>query len=385
MCEPDYNGRGIVNLMASLQAGLRGEEAAYPGCDLLPAAWVADHRKVILVVIDGLGYDYLRAHPEAAWLNAHCAGDLSTVYPPTTASAITTFLTGDAPRQHGMVGWFQRFAAFPEVFALLPGYPRGGGEPLAARVGDLRTFLEHRPFSERLGVPAHLVSPAHIADSPYNRAHLGSAALQPYEGLEGLVSRCREIARRPDAAYVYAYWHRLDQIGHEVGMHGPVAAAHLAEIDAALAGLAEDLRGTGSLLLVAADHGHLDTVPGRRLELNRYPDLLDCLDGPMSGEPRTAYCHVRAGQAARFERLAADLLGEVAELHRPEDLIAAGWFGPGRDHPHFRYALGDYVLLLRDGYAAYQRIQGETAHVQVGVHGGQSRAELRVPLVAAAA
>jgi hypothetical protein len=299
----DYHGSGIVNLMASLQRGLGGRPHAYRECGGLEPARVSAHAKVFLLVIDGLGFDYLRRRPAAAWLNAHCSGALSSVYPPTTSAAITTFLTGDAPAQHAMVGWFLRFAEFPEVFAVLPGHARGGGRALAARVGDLRRFLGHRGFAERIRVPAHVVSPAHIAHSPYNLAHLGPAELHAFEGLEGLVGACAAIARRPGPAYVYAYWHGLDAVGHASGMESGEASIHLAAIDAALARLHEALRGTGSLLVVTADHGHLDTTPADRHLLNHYRDVTSCLDGPVSGEPRTVYCHLAAGASSRFEGL----------------------------------------------------------------------------------
>jgi hypothetical protein len=81
--------------------------------------------------------------------------------------------------------------------------------------------------------------------------------------------------------------------------------------------------------------------------------------------------------------LVEDVLGGAVELQRPEDLLAQGWYGRGAPHPRVRAALGDYVLVLRERHAIYQRLPGESWHVQVGVHGGLSRAELQVPLVIA--
>ncbi|MEJ2575149.1 MAG: alkaline phosphatase family protein [Gammaproteobacteria bacterium] len=217
MIRPDYTDLGIVNLMASLRAGLAAGRRSYgaggysyPVCSALPPERVRDHPKVFLVVIDGLGFDYLRRQTGAPWLNAHLAAALSSVYPPTTTSAITTFLTGEAPLQHGMLGWFQRFAEFSQVFAVLTGQARGGGAPLAERAGDLRRLLGHVAFGERIGVRSHVVAPAHIAGSPYNLAHLGPAELHPFEGLDAGVAACTRLARRPGRAYVYVYWHGLD-------------------------------------------------------------------------------------------------------------------------------------------------------------------------------
>jgi len=228
-----------------------------------------------------------------------------------------------------------------------------------------------------------VVSPAHIAHSPYNLAHLGPAELHACEGLDGLVGACAGIASRSGPAYVYAYWHGLDAIGHASGMESGEASVHLAAIDTALARLHEALRGTNSLLVVTADHGHLDTLPSERHLLNDYRDVTACLDGPVSGEPRTVYCHLAPGTGARFEALAAEVLGDIADLYRPEELLARGWFGEGRLHPRLRDHLGDFVLILHGAHALYQRLPGDEPMTQVGVHGGTSGAELRVPLVIA--
>lgn len=61
---PDYQGGSIVNLMASLQVGLGGADHAYAHLSLLPADEIIHQRQVLLWVIDGLGYNYLRSHPE---------------------------------------------------------------------------------------------------------------------------------------------------------------------------------------------------------------------------------------------------------------------------------------------------------------------------------
>ena len=124
---PDYHGGSIVNLMATLQMGLGGERHAYAPLRQLSPDAVGAHRQVILWVIDGLGYAYLRAHPEAAHLNAALQGRMTSVYPPTTASAITTFLTGDAPQQHGLTGWFVYFRELGTILSVLPGRTRYGG------------------------------------------------------------------------------------------------------------------------------------------------------------------------------------------------------------------------------------------------------------------
>ena len=122
---PDYAGRGIVNLMASFAAGLGADPGRYSELRALPASEVASHRQVVLIVIDGLGYDFLREHAEIApTLNAHLRETMTSVFPATTAAAIGTYLTGVAPIEHGLTGWHMHLRELGAVLAVLPGRAR---------------------------------------------------------------------------------------------------------------------------------------------------------------------------------------------------------------------------------------------------------------------
>lgn len=95
---PDYGGGSIVNLMASLLRA-RGGEAAYPNLRLLPPEAIRDYTNILLLVIDGLGANWLAERSPRGILSRHQLGSISSVFPTTTAAAITTFLTGHAPQQ----------------------------------------------------------------------------------------------------------------------------------------------------------------------------------------------------------------------------------------------------------------------------------------------
>ena len=381
---PDYQGRSIVNLMASLQAGLRGGAHAYPPLAALPPDRVAAHQRVLLWVIDGLGLNYLRAHAEAAALNAHLCAGITSVFPPTTASAITTFVTGDAPQQHGLTGWHMYFRELGSVLAVLPARPRLGGATLSAAGVDLDALLGHRAFADRIGVASHTVAPQAIADSDFSVAHRGRAALAAFADLDGLVAACIECLRADGERFVYAYWSELDALGHRVGMHSEAAHDHLLELDRAFAELLDGLRGTGTLVIVCADHGQIDAPLQRRIDLDDHAELRDCLVLPLCGELRAAYCYLRPGSEERFDGYVADVFGDALYNMPAARAIADGWFGLGDPHPRLAERIGDRILLLRDDYTIKDWLPHERRFDMVGVHGGLSDDERLVPLVVAA-
>jgi hypothetical protein len=309
---------------------------------------------------------------------------MTSVYPPTTTTAVTTLLTGDAPQQHGLTGWHMYFRELGSVLAVLPGRPRYGGVALGAAGIDTRALLGHTPFADRIGVEACSIAPAAIAHSDFNLAHLGRAALTGYEGLDGLLEAVSATLRQPGRRYVYAYWPALDAIGHREGIHSAAAASHLQDLDRTFMQLLERLQGTDTLVIVCADHGQVDTTPATRLCLDDHPALRELLALPLCGEPRSAFCYLRSGCEADFDNYVAAELAGVARALPARQLLEEHWFGPGQPHPELAWRIGDRVLLLRANYTLKDWLPQEQRVELVGVHGGLSSDEMLVPLVVAA-
>jgi hypothetical protein len=375
---PDYAGGGIVNLMASLIRA-RGGQADVPDLTLLPARMLADARHVILLIIDGLGAEWLQRHSPNGLLASHRRGAITSVFPPTTATAITSYLTGDAPRQHGLTGWYTWLGELGCVMTVLPGRPRYGGVGYSRAGIDAARLFGHRPVFDRMGTATVAVSPAHIASSDFNRAHLGRAQQRTFETLKGMFKEmARSVRRARERSYVYAYWPGLDSIGHDEGIDSPEALNHLRQLEQGIADFVAAAAGTDTALLVCADHGQIDTTDADGVLVGDHPVLADCLALPLCGEPRAAFCYVRAGMTDPFERYVTDALSERFELYRSSDIV--DWLGPGDSHPRLAERIGDYTLLARGNNVIRDQLPFEDPAHQVGVHGGLSTAELMVPL-----
>ena len=382
MQRPDYGGGSIVNLMNSLVSGLGGRATGYPPLRTLDPARVAAARRVVLLVIDGLGYEFLVGHAAGGALRAGLAGPIDSVFPPTTATAITTFLTALAPRQHGLTGWYTYLREAGTVATVLPYTTRYGRLSLAGARVSAAALYGLTPVFDRLRVPSTAVLPAHIADSEVSRALAGRAIRSAYRSLAGLFRRTLEAVRRaPGRTFVYAYWAEMDSLAHRHGVASAQVAAHLAELDTRFAAFLAALAGTDTLLLVTADHGFVDVPPARRLRLEDSPDLADALVLPLCGEPRTAYCYLHPQRAERFAEEVAVHLGTAAEARPSHALIEADWFGVGDTHPRLAERVGHWTLLMGDGYALTDRLVGERPCPMVGFHGGTTSAEMRVPLM----
>ena len=385
MTLPDYEGGSIVNLMRSLGDAC-GADAPLPYAPLrggkVSLRDTAKH--IVLLVIDGLGCRYLEHHGAGSRLQAHLQASLTSVFPSTTASAVTTFLSGLAPQQHALTGWHMYFDELGTIAAVLPLRPRSCDRvDLSQEEWPARLF-GHRPFVGRIARTATFVSPREIADSPFNRYHSAGAQVIAYATLEELFGAIVRAVRQAEApSYTHAYFSELDSLAHVHGIGSEQVSRRFAELDRAFGKCLDALAGSDTLLVACADHGFIDSPPGRQIDLAEHPDLAATLARPLCGERRVAYCYVRPGQAARFEAEAARALDGRADCYRADALVARGWFGPGAPDPRLAARIGDYVLVMRDNWTLLDWVEGEKRYRQFGVHAGVSKEEMIVPLVVA--
>lgn len=380
---PDYRSGSIVNLMGAILEAFGAEpRPAYPPLAGLEA--VLARRTVVLLVIDGLGDECLaRAHAPA--LLGHRRDRLTSVFPSTTATAITTFLTGEAPQQHGLTGWHTYFKELGSVVTVLPFVARHGGEPLSRAGIEAGPFLGHAPVFDRLRARSVVVAPERIIHSDFNVAHSGRAERRGFATLAQLFGTVSAIARSAaERTYVYAYWPELDHLAHEHGVGSRAVRGHLGELDAAFGRFLAHLHGTDTGVIVTADHGFIDVPPERNIELDDHPALADTLVLPLCGERRAPYCYVHPDRRAEFERYVRERLAHACELHASQALIEAGWFGLGPPHPRLHERVGHYALVMKENWTLKDWLPGERRFVQLGVHGGTTAEEMYVPLIVTA-
>ncbi len=379
MLKPNYHDGSIVNLMSSLTLGLGGTPGPYRPLPLLPPEIIAEADHVVLWVIDGLGHRYLQRHGDLFKRYLH--GSMTSVFPTSTAPAITTFLTGVAPQQHGVTGWFMNLKELGTVTLILPFQPRWGKVALN---GDVSALLGYSVVFDRLPVRSYFVIHRSLVDSAYSTAGAGGAIRLGYRSLRDCLNLLIEtLTGRRERSYIYAYWSLFDSLCHEHGVGSATALNHLRELEAAFGFLLQALAGSNTLLIITADHGFIDTTPTYTTRLERHPELAACLSMPLCGELRAIYCHLRPGKISFFENSVRERLGNHYALYPSEELIQQGWFGLGEPDPRLSERIGDYTLLPQGQHILTDSLPGEKPWNQVGVHGGLSAQELYVPLVLA--
>ena len=200
---PDYRGACLSNVVPAL---IEPGDTPPPW---LPAPAV-DAEQIVLLLLDGLGWEQLEPRRSLAPVLSSMAGaDITTVSPSTTATALTSLATGTPPGEHGVVGY--RMVEHGDVLNVLRwSTPSGDARKrIDPRVGQQSVpFAGHRP---------PVVTRAEFVETGFTQAHLDQVRFTGYRTTSTLVT---EIARhaRGGEPFVYAYYDGIDKVSHEYGL-----------------------------------------------------------------------------------------------------------------------------------------------------------------------
>ncbi len=381
MNRPDYSGGCLVNLVQSISTACGSRNTHYQQLAELPAVRLGESRHIVLMVIDGLGQAALDRHRNSPNLHKHQITTLSSVFPSTTASAITTFMTGLSPAQHGLTGWHMHLEEIDQTLAILPLTPRC--EPAKKLPQELPPLLfDYRTLYQQLDRECWVVAPQSIASSPFNTWHARGASTVAYTTLPEMFSQLAGLLKGAKTPrYIYAYYPDLDTVSHRFGTDSDRAQQTLERFDAAFGAFVSNVQGSDAWVLATADHGFIDSPPDRVISLDDHSQLAAFLVRPLCGERRVAYCYVAQENRPGFETYVRKNLAECIDLYPSAGLIRDGWFGPPPWNAQLASRVGDYTLVMKDNWTIKDWLPGEKRYPMLGVHGGVSAAEMRVPLI----
>ncbi|MEO0024577.1 MAG: hypothetical protein RL196_1018 [Actinomycetota bacterium] len=343
--------------------------------------------RVVAVLVDGLGTYNLRAGGGHAPLLNRKLIDSPSIhagFPSTTATSITSFGTGLAPGQHGIVGYK---VLDPKT-----------GQPLNQLTGWSKDFdpLQWQPnqtVAEKAvdrNVDVFVIGPKEYATSGFTTLTMRGAKYLAAKSILDRANLALEILANPKPALAYLYVPELDQKAHSFGADSTEWLTALEELDSAMAKLTAPLverKFERAAVVLTADHGIVD-VPQSHLI------YLDAFDLPelklVAGDPRANYLYLtKRLEAAELNALVEDIqnqmnettLGRSVKIASKQQLIEAQWFGPtttleaqNRLPDIFAIAVGRTAIYHRD-FAPPKSLS------MIGQHGSIAPEELAIPLL----
>ncbi|MFG3125148.1 alkaline phosphatase family protein [Streptomyces sp. NPDC048201] len=372
---PAYGSGSLADLLPTLAAGLGVPGMTPTIAELTPAD------RVCVFLVDGLGWEQLRAHPdEAPFLNSLLTSSrggtgrpLTAGYPATTATSLGSVGTGLPPGAHGLPGYTVRDPDTGRLMNQLrwqPWTPPHAWQPYP-------TVFE---LADRAGVHAAQVSSPHFQNTPLTKVALsGGTFLGRLSGEDRMDVAADQLAAG-DRSLVYTYYAELDGAGHRYGVGSDTWRGQLMYVDRLAQRLAEQLPPR-SALYVTADHGMVD-IPfdeDHRIDFDADWELRAGVS-LLGGEGRARHVYAVPGAENDVLTCWREVLGDRFWIASRDEAIGAGWFGPHVDERVYA-RIGDVVAAAHDDVVITASEREPKESLMVGNHGSMTPAEQLVPLL----
>lgn len=393
---PDYSSGSIANLPWSIVQALTGKKQKRTlDNNVFADIEIEKAEKIILVLVDGLGYIQNYAKLKETFYRNSSIEPITTVFPSTTAAALTSLNTGLTVQEHGLLEWYIYLEEVDDIIASLPFTPIGtkGRDTILDKVKP-NVLFEGRTIHSILkseGVQPYSLLGRGIATSSYSKlSHRGSKVLPCSSLSDMFVHLKRLIESSRDSSYYYLYWSMVDSMEHT---YGPSFEASKFECDLFLYCLKNFFISKISknatervFLIVTADHGQIDINPENTYYLNRLRKLVTNFaiskggrPIPPSGSARDVYLHTRdCEDMIDYLRKKIGHLGLVLEV---ESAFKQGLFGVGNKSKTLASRTGNIMILPYSNNTIWYRFERTEKLDLRGHHGGLTPGEVLIPLV----
>jgi len=360
--------------------------------------------KVILFFIDAFGWRFFEQYHERypflrRIVREGVASKLTAQFPSTTAAHVTAIHTGLPVGQSGVYEWFYYEPLVDRIIAPLLFSFAGDHERDTLRAAGVRPeqiYPRATLYQElaRHGVASYFFQSQAYTPSSYSDVVSDGARAVSYRTLPEALATLTDLALAEQGkAYYFLYSDDIDATCHH---HGPGSDQLAAEIDAFLmlmeSALYRSLAGKAGrvLFLMTADHGQVEIDPATTVYLNvAAPGIIPYIKTNRAGQllapagsPRDPFLHIKPERLDDAQAYLQGHLAGKADIYRVPDLMDAGFFGAADPSPTFRGRVGDLVVLPYTGESVWWYERGRFDQHFYGHHGGLTRAEMEIPLLA---
>ncbi|MFD7609843.1 alkaline phosphatase family protein [Streptomyces sp. NPDC059828] len=372
---PAYGSGSLADLLPTITAG-QGVPGTHPTLTELEPA---DRNCVFL--IDGLGWEQLKAHPaEAPFLTSLLGSSrggtgapITVGFPSTTATSLASFGTGLPPGSHGLPGYTARNPETGELMNQLRWTPWTSPHVW-------QPYPTVFQLADEAGVHTAQVSSPAFQGTPLTKIALSGGTFHGrLSGEERMDFAAQQLAAA-DRSLVYTYYSEVDGKGHRFGVDSDAWRGQLMYVDRLVQRLAE-LLPPRTALYVTADHGMIDIPFDEESRIDFDEDWeLRAGVALLGGEGRARHVYAVPGAESDVLAVWREVLGDRFWVASRDEAIAAGWFG-GRVDERVYGRIGDVVAAAHADVVITASVNEPRESAMVGMHGSMTPVEQLVPLI----
>ncbi len=368
---PNYEN-SILNIMASIQKHYN-VETNNKSLNILDNVLTKKYKNVILMVFDGMGVDMLEKNlSKDDFLRKNILANITSVYPSTTASAMTTYYSGLTPNEHGWLGWFLYFKEFCRCIDVFTNYDSFSGEFIERPHAGF-TLMPYTTIYEKINMSkCYTIAPFDMDASGKSFIHTKVSST------DDLCLKIKELSEDEDNKFIFSYWHEPDNTMHESGCYAEKTKELIKSFNNQIQNMCNELDNT--LIIISADHGHIDI--SEIIYLNEIKEIDECLIMPPSVEKRAVSFFVKPEMKELFKQRFEKKFSNDFILFTKEEVFEKNLLGYGISHTKTKDFIGDFFACgISDKMLYYKALNSKEIKNFLSSHAGLTKKEMIVPLI----
>ena len=378
---PDYDN-SILNLITSF-LNYYNVETKHKSLKELDEKLNKKYKNIVFIILDGMGSHILEKTSPNGIFEKNKIKTITSVYPSTTTAALTTYYSGKPPYETGWIAWSQYFKEYGRAIDMLSHKESYQGDTLKNKRMDVfRDIVNYETvFNKIEKVNPNVNTYEIMPDYSDRKANKSLRANNIEEICEHIKLICNGNKKE---TFTIAYCDNPDGILHKTGCHSPETKEFIKMAENRVEQLIDELRGTNTLLIISADHGHNDIK--EKISILDLPEIEDCLIMSPSLEARAISFNVKEDRKQDFENEFNKRFKDTYILYTKEDFIKSGLMGNGKQHRKIDDFIGNYVAIaVSDTIIAlenYSNMERKRKSEKKSTHCGLTRNEMLVPVIA---
>lgn len=389
---PDYNNLNIVNLYSIVGKFFGIKSLLSPKMSIEDLPDYTNINKIVLFIIDGLGYNFLKSRSrklDILFSNAKegCFIPITSTFPSTTSTALTSLFTAQTPAEHGIIGYTMYLKSFGLIIDMLnftPVYGWMSNESIIQELSPYKSLWLTKLIETGIGV--RIFTRFTTADSGLSKIIYQGQKIVTYVLATDLIVNLKKALESSAPLLLVVYYPGYDTLSHLYGPFSEEAETDFTFFENLIKTfLMEKLDRKikdETLFILTSDHGQSQTE--NIIFIKDMPKIFQHLIIPSAGDSRATFLFTKQNKEDEVKSLLQKELTDF-KIFNSYEMLEKGFYGTPKTNEEkvvLEERIGNLTLIaIGKSAILYPYSEKDRERSKKGSHGGLSLDEMLVPLL----